>query len=238
MNTKTKTIESPASSLQSHWHRLAEVYRYEGAHRILVRTVKKVCKPIVEVNRFSFNERNLTITHAPVKARVPLEIRLLRIEEAEDFAEVFNQSVDRIRQRLAEEDQCMLGIVDKQMVHFQWFSVSSKLHHVPVAESGLAIVIKPGDVYISSAYTLRNWRGKGIAAEVAAVKHQYLRSLGCTRKFSYHRVENIMSPRAFTKNGRERSATRTVWVISLFGSRWRWVFGAANDQSFSFVRVP
>jgi len=236
---KTKNI-IPATPVaprrESNWDRLTEVYRYEGAVSLLTRAVKKFFKSIIQVDQFVFTTRNLSITNSEIKARVPLEIRLLRIEEAEDFAATFNQSVDRIRQRLVEGDQCIFGIVESQMVHCEWFLVAATIHQVPIEQSGLALVINPGDVYSLSAYTLRNWRGNGIAAEVAAVKHQFLKSLGCSRQFTYHRGDNVIGARSFgAKNGRNGGAKRTVWVISFFRSRWRWIFGATSDQSFNLV---
>src|SRR5262245_33166428 len=118
---KTKNI-IPATPVaprrESNWDRLTEVYRYEGAVSLLTRAVKKFFKSIIQVDQFIFTTRNLSIANSEIKARVPLEIRLLRIEEAEDFAATFDQSADRIRQRLVVEgDQCILGIVESQMVH-------------------------------------------------------------------------------------------------------------------------
>lgn len=224
-------------SQESSWDRLREVYRYEGLHDVVSRTLKRAVKPIIQIDRYIVHERDLTVANSEITARVPLEVRLLKIGDAEDFAATFMQSAERVRQRLTNGDECIIGIVGNQMVHFQWFLVSSKLCRVPIGEFGLALVIRPGDVYSCSGYTLQDWRGKGIAAEVASVKHQYLRSLGCTRKFSDVRADNVQSSRAFGKVG-NWTATRTVWVVRVFRSRRPWIFGTASDQSFCFVRSP
>ncbi len=226
-----------AKHTQPNWELLKEIYKYGGLAGTVPRIIKKLVKPVIQIDRYIFHQRDLSVVNSEHLAQVPLVVRLLATRDAEDFAETFRQSAERVCQRLSAGDQCFIGMVGNQIVHHQWFLVSSTHCHLPVESSGVALVIGPGDVYSYTGYTLPAWRGKGIAANVALVKHRYLKSLGCTRKLSYIRGDNIQAARSFGKVGNWK-AERAVYTVRLFRSSRPWIFGAVTDADFSFVRLP
>jgi len=225
-----------AKQIRSNWDLLKEIYRYGGLSATVLRISKKLVKPVIRIDRYIFHQRDLSVVNSEYLAKVPLVVRQLTMQEAEVFGETFKQSAERVRERLSSGDQCFIGIAGKQIVHHQWFVISSTHRHLPVANTGFALVIRPGDAYAYSGYTLPAWRGKGIAPCVSSVKHQYLKSLGCTRKLSYKRGDNIWSARWTGKFGNWR-AERSVYTVRLFRSSRPWIFGARSDEAFSFVRM-
>lgn len=220
----------------SNWHLVKTIYRHEGLRRVVFRVLKKLAKPVIQIDRYVFTLRDLILEDAGQQAQVPVTARLLTLEDAECFAVTFNQPPDRVRQRFGEGYQCFVGIVDDQMVHFQWFLGCSTSRNVTFGNSGFAFVLRPGDTYAGGTYTLPSWRGKGIAAKVSLAKFNYLKSCGHTRKVGFHQGVGIQHVRSFARI-RKPIAQRNVYIVRVFKLSKAWVFGAKTDEFFAFVRV-
>lgn len=141
----------------SNWHLVKTIYRHEGLRRVVFRVLKKLAKPVIQIDRYVFTLRDLILEDAGQQAQVPVTARLLTLEDAECFAVTFNQPPDRVRQRFGEGYQCFVGIVDDQMVHFQWFLGCSTSRNVTFGNSGFAFVLRPGDTYAGGTYTVRSF---------------------------------------------------------------------------------
>jgi hypothetical protein len=122
------------------------------------------------------------------------------------------------------------------MLHFEWFLLSSKERYIPFGKTGWALVIPPGDAYSYSSYTLPAWRGKGIAANVAMVKYDYLKMAGCTRKLHHHDRNRIQYVRSSVKPNNLK-AKRIVYSVRVLRSKKSWLFGTNTDEAFAFVKM-
>src|SRR2546427_10937837 len=91
MGREAKTMAAspdPLHWLHEKYVRAQEVLRSQGARRVLLLALKKICRSVLEIRRFFF-ENDLTQPLPLLQARIPLTIRPLRVEEIETFAAAF-----------------------------------------------------------------------------------------------------------------------------------------------------
>ncbi|MDX1387634.1 MAG: hypothetical protein R3344_00480 [Acidobacteriota bacterium] len=210
----------------------AHVLRREGLASLLTKTIKKVVRPAIEVNRFHFFEAELAAPRGAPEPRVAVELRTGTARDLETFADVFaieGHDPERLRGNLARGETLVLGFVGDDLVHYSWTAFSTAW----IDEIGVTLKLGPGESYGYDAFTIRQWRGRGIQPAASAFKTALERSRGYTRHISYARADNRPALRTMQKLGRKR--TRTVWQVSLFGMKRPLLFGAGREGSPSLI---
>lgn len=212
--------------------RLRESIRWQGPWITLVRVIKTVLKPLIEINRFLFFETDLTKPIVQVEPRIPLEIRFMTPGDIEAFAPLFNTrglSPEEIHSRLTRGDKCILACSDAELAGFCWLGFSSQW----VSEIGVMLCLAPGDVYGYDDVTFPAWRGNRIHPAIILYRSQYARAHGYTRYVSYIRADNPRSLRTVARLGHRQ--TKTILAVRLLGrERPILLRGATGASSPSF----
>ena len=215
----------------------SEVLRREGVGELVRRAIRKLLRPVIQVNRWYFLEGD----HAdppsppPPPARVPLEIRLARPKDFEAHAEDLrrvHQEAAKVEGRLARGDVAMLGLVEGQLAHVQWLAFASP---IDIEEVGVRLFLGPGETYSYGVETLPEWRGHGIHPVMSFRRTEYERAWGIVRHVSYVAASNTFSLKTVGRLSRRR--TKTVSTIRLLGTR-RLVLGATREGRPHLVPLP
>lgn len=195
--------------------------------------IKKAIRPIIEIHRVFFFETDLTQPSPTVNARIPLEIRPVRLEDLDAWADELEAGgIDRqrARHRLERGEVGIVAVSGRQPAHVQWIAFSP----VWVSEIGVTLVPGPGEAYSYDTVTLPGWRGNGIHPAVSSFINQYERSLGYTRHISYVRADNVQSLKV-TRTKLARRQTKTVWRIRIRGMKGPLILGATRQGSPSLA---
>jgi GNAT superfamily N-acetyltransferase len=187
----------------------------------------------VRVRRLLFFETDLAApAPALATATIPLDLHVASLDELLALGPALDEagvSAEEARQRLAQGDVAIVGMVRGQLAHLQWISFRSPW----INEIGVTLRLGSGEAAGYGAFTAPAWRGHGIHALASRFLNEEERRRGATRHVSWVWASNTPSLRAFAKLGRRR--TKTVWSIRLVGMRPR-LLGATSAGSPSLVR--
>lgn len=101
-----------------------------------------------------------------------------------------------LRDRLARGEKCFLAEVDGEIVHVNW-SCFQWCEVVP----GMPIVLEPGEVYTTDAFTVSRWRGKKIHEAVLNEMLRCAQRRACTRAYTVTYWDNKRPQRGLQRLG-------------------------------------
>lgn len=131
--------------------------------------------------------RSLNDSIPDLRPSLPVAITIL-IERDLEAYKIFrpDQSIHIIHERLKHGDRCFAVWHEGNIVHAGW--VTTKQGYVPYLHRDM--ILRPGDIRLYDHYTLRAYRGCGLAnARGAHVLRQY-REEGCRRAIGIVAIEN------------------------------------------------
>jgi len=188
--------------------------RHEGVGGLFRRTVRKMLRPVVQVDRWYFVEGDHSEPPPPPPpARVPLEIRIALPQDLEAHAEDLcrvDQDPAKVQARLARGDTAILGLVGGRLAHVQWLAFSSP---IDIEEVGVRLFLGPREGYSYGVATLPEWRGYGIYPVVLFRRMEYERACNLLRHVAYVAASNRASLKTTTLLDGRR--LKTVWTIRL-----------------------
>jgi len=203
-----------------------EWIRWRGPGSFLLAVVRRLLRPIIEIQRHLFVEADMTEPLLPAAARVPLDVRLATLADFEQYEEAFRAggvSLEEARRRHERGDVCIIGLSGAHLAGFNWLTFSS----FRAPELDATVELEPGDAFGLFIFTLPAWRGKGIHPALASHSDSYLYSHSYKRLLFFIVPQNRQSLKA-TEKLPNRRRTKTVWAIRLLGMRRPLLVGAAS----------
>jgi hypothetical protein len=207
--------------------------RWYGLGGICLGMAKRVAKPLLDIQRFSILEADLSAPETPVVCRIPVEIRELTIAEIAVFADAFRAvQVDpqKMRARLQAGHKCFVAISRGSLVHFRW-TACSQLY---VAEIDATVHLALPEAFSYHAMTFPSWRGNAISGAVIAAQNKHLREEGFQRNFTYVRAYNRPSIRSHMRSGFKRAGT--LWSVRFAGLEAPTVWRVPHRHAKRFTR--
>ena len=159
-------------------------------------------------------ERPLGTGAQPKEPPPPIELGELREDEVDAFL-AFNPESSRpeVERRMRANDRCHVARDGERLVSARWVSLSEGR----VAYLRLAFPLGEGEAFFYDAYTVPEWRRRGVAGAVSAAMIARLEADGFTKLLSAALPEN---PEGLAL-GSSTSAPAEVLVSVGFGRRRR-----------------
>jgi len=176
-------------------------------------------RPLVSWHSVSFFERDVSLIRPEVHARIPLEVRRVEhpadVRRLEDYFEHLGRAPAEVATRLAEGDECFIGLHEGRVVHFAWLSRGP----VMCPEVHVMLRLEPGEIYQGDSFTDESVRGHRVTAAVMTALLRWLHAQGYHREYFYVARNNHASLRALDSVPRPRSVvTRTMRSFRLLGT--------------------
>ncbi len=121
--------------------------------------------------------------------------------------------------RLREGQACAVARHEAEVVAYCWLAVTP----VPVAEIDRVVVPGPEEVYLYDAFTVPEWRGRGLFTTLLLDLLTYTRAQGRKRALIFVLARNEASRRAIERGGFR--LFQTVSRVELFGLPFLWPRG-------------
>jgi ribosomal protein S18 acetylase RimI-like enzyme len=151
------------------------------------------------------------------KARVQkvseVEVRLLRSADVPKLNKLKGLRAGKVEERLKAGHLCFIGEKNGDIVHYRWIC----FNEAPVDELERKIRVRPNSAYMYDAYTVPNYRGKGIHPVVLTNAADYLFQSGIKEMYSVIMSNNYSSLRTWQKIGSQKIGE--VTFVKLFNSR-------------------
>jgi RimJ/RimL family protein N-acetyltransferase len=173
--------------------RANEVLRQEGARslwfKILGETVYR---------RLLLLERPLQEPIPEVKARIPVEIRLLQKTQIGEYLEFRAEANEaEVRSQLDAGHWCFVARHQGQIVSARWVTAS----HVWIDYLSYTLPLAAGEVYPYDLFTRPDFRGLAVSPVTSARMLRYFQTAGYRRMVTTILPENQPSLRAVAKTG-------------------------------------
>lgn len=204
--------------------------RYDGPAVLLWRALTAALAPLALVELELLFRRDLRQPVPRLTARVPLVIREAEMHEIEEIAriasaeshlalEIFESEVIRwtpeserrtrkpgllrhYLDRIARGEKCFVALVDNKIAHINWtcFKWGDVLPRHP-------IVLRPGEIYTTDAFTLPEYRGLNIHGAVLAHMLRHAQQLRCHRAYTASELARRRSYAIFSGLGWQLQGT-------------------------------
>jgi RimJ/RimL family protein N-acetyltransferase len=186
--------------------------RYEGALPLLLRMMRVACQPFGMLLTVSFCHRDLTVPVVAPEAAMGVEVTRLADAQIGELAPVVasqaakgrpshtdvESAERRIREKLALGGVCFVATYGGNIINYNWvypgvpWQVWGPIRFEPKA---------PTDALCDGAFTVEEWRGKGLHGTVHASMLQFLQRSGCTTAYTLLSIDNRSSRKALTRLG-------------------------------------
>ncbi len=188
--------------------------RHDGPAITLWKLLVRLCRPVGEVAVEILLAKDLSADIPPHTARVPIVIRRLDERDvpwiAAEMARADARDRDMIglahaseaslrahfSERLRRGDKGFIALCDGMLAHVNWTCLDWA-----EALPGMPIVLDPGEVCTTDAFTLPAWRGKGIHEAVLSEMLRSAARAGNRRAFTLVDLENARSRRGVLRTG-------------------------------------
>jgi hypothetical protein len=212
-----------------------DTIRYEGLHILLWRILRRSLSPFGRLDMDSFCRKDLTQPLGEKRARVDLTISQATEADTDQLAalvakrygpkqkrELFETcSIQKtIRDRFQQGAKCFVGRIGAEMVAYNWIFFHgrewSHRHFV------LSISLNDDEALCDDAFTVGEWRGKGIHG---AIHNQMLRCLqqsGIRRAYTLVGTDNVSSSKALHRLGWDFYGIALSFIPCRTNKVWVW----------------
>ncbi|HLI10379.1 MAG TPA: hypothetical protein VKY65_02160 [Alphaproteobacteria bacterium] len=211
--------------------RAKDELRDGGLGILLWRILVKLLAPLGELSIDILYERDLGAEIAPISARADLTIRhateadidaILALEEwpvsedseaadedgeNEDGEDALSLVRRVYRDRLARGEICFLAYVGAELVHSNWMC-----RKWGEAVPGHPVVLLPGEIYETDAFTAQAWRRYGIQKFVHNEMLRFAQSSGYRRAYTMANFERLRSRKGSLRLGYTRYGV-VLWFL-------------------------
>lgn len=188
---------------------------------LLERVIRRLCRrPRLE--RVIVLSRSLDGPQPFYECLLPLEIETLSGTAEEIKALLSHLPVEEtydIEERLKRGDGCVVAKHDGRVVYVAWAGFKKCYSYLLDREYELA----NGEVFGYGAYTVPEYRGKGIHPTVGCRMHGEMREKGYKRALSFIDPKNLPAISIIEKYGLERVGVSGY--VEVFGIRWYFHWG-------------
>lgn len=119
-----------------------------------------------------------------------------------------------IERRLGRGERCFLALHQGRVVSYCWFSQA----RVGIEEVDLTVVVQPDEAYLYDAFTLPQWRGRGLYPALLTRMVREAMEVGCRRAMIFVVEDNLPSRQGIEKAGFE--LFQRISHYKLLGFSW------------------
>lgn len=194
------------SQIRWYLRRGVDTVRYEGLHILLWRLLKLGLSPLGDLGMVSFCRKDLTQPLGETRAKVHLiisqaseaDIDQLATLVAKRYGPAWKRKLfttrgiqETIRERFQQGAKCFVGRIGTEIVHYNWI-------FFPREESSHLSDREP---LCDDAFTVEEWRGKGIHGAVNNQMLLFLQQSGFRTAYTLVETDNISSQKALQRLG-------------------------------------
>ena len=168
-------------------------------------------------------ERSLEVPAPPVT--LPAGVELVVMDRDHVTADLRDRWHPEAEQRLREGQACVVARHGTEVVAYCWLTRTPVL----VDEVGHAVVLAPDEVYYYDAFTVPEWRGRGLFLAVLSHGLALARTWGAKRALIFADTKNAASRRVIERAGFE--IVHTVSRVALWRLTRLWFRGGRPVSS-------
>lgn len=199
------------SQIRWYFRRGVDTIRYEGLYIMLWRLLKLGLSPLGELAMVSFCRKDLTQPLGETRAKLHLivsqaieaDIDQLATLVAKRYSPEWKRKLfttrgiqDTIRDRFQQGAKCFVGRVGTEIVHYNWIFFHSKKSWL-----GHSVHLGDGEALCDDAFTVEEWRGKGIHGAVNNHMLLFLQQSGFRTAYTRVNTDSISSKKALQRLG-------------------------------------
>lgn len=214
----------------------ANILRYNGPLVLLWRLLQRSLLRFGRLELVTFFERDLTQPLRVIQIRVDLTIT--RAAESDIKAlvvlmeeRVMMQGIEKEKQvhplvlsRFQKGNWCFLGKIGAEIIHYNWISF-----HGDESLAGHFLRLEEDEAYCLDAFTLKEWRGKGIYPAAHYHTLLALRQKGFRKAYTLVDLDNKASRKTHHLHGWK--AMGTVLCLTPRGTSRGWIW--PNDKALA-----
>ena len=203
--------------LRWYFRRTRETLYYEGPHILLWRAMVKCLSPLGYLNLVTFYQKDLCQPLGEIRANAEVQVsqatesdteRLVTLAIGQDppgKARGLNKKrdiEDMILRRFRQGSRCFVGRIGTNIVHYNWIF----FHRVERWSAGKVSYIHllgNDEAFCDDAYTVDEWRGRGIHTIVQKQMLLFLKQAGYCRVYTISKSANRSSQKTHRRLGWE-----------------------------------
>lgn len=192
---------------QRRWYfrKGVDTIRYEGLHILLWRLLKLGLSPLGELGMVSFCRKDLTQPLGEMRVKVHLivnqateaDIDQLNTLVAKRYGPEQKRKLfktqgiqETIRDRFQQGAKCFVGRMGTEIVHYNWIFFHRN-----------ELSLGDGEAFFNDAFTVEEWRGKGVHGAVNNHMLSFLQQSGFRTAYTRVATDNISSKKALQRLG-------------------------------------
>jgi hypothetical protein len=206
--------------------------RYEGLHILLWRILQESLAPLGELGLTAFCRKDLTKPLKEIRAKVDLNISQVTEAEIGQLALLEAQNLDPqylqnpscvqdieeiIRSRMQQGAICYVGKVGSEMVHHNWIFFHKWESHL-----GYTANLSDYEAFFGIAFTVPEWRGKGIHGAVNSHMLSVMQQSGFHIVYTRVELHNIASTKGLQRVGWDFYSTLLYFIPKQSDNVYRW----------------
>jgi hypothetical protein len=196
------------SRFQRFYRWSKEIIRYNGLMIFLWRLLQRVFRPWGRMELVTFLQKDLRQPLKEVKQPVNLTITIANESDIEPLIELerkrlktrpvseINERIDWFRRRFKKGSLCFIAKNGQEPIHYNWISF-----HSDQALGGYYLHVKENEANCLDAFTLENWRGKGIHPAGHYLMLYYLQQHGYLKAYTLIDADNRSSIKGLQPHG-------------------------------------
>jgi GNAT superfamily N-acetyltransferase len=176
--------------------------RYESLSSNAWFLTKNALRPLGRAGLYFIYKKDLTGPPEPIRAKVPVEVKLASAAELEEAARLDGGDEahrERLRAWWRLGHKCFVALAGSKVVATGWLGFRE------VRQLNFSVVLDDDEAYLTGAHTAKAWRGKGIHSELEDRRMAYAKTAGYRTVYVVISADNGRSGRSFHGRGWERS---------------------------------
>ncbi len=178
----------------------SNILRYNGLLILCWRWLQRGWRPLGTLELVTFLQKDLTQPLIDVKALDGLTITLATVFDIESLVKLMKERQnilgvaetkgieDLVLSRFQRGSLCFLGKIGPKIIHYNWTSFNWEQ-----SLGGRFVLLKPDEAFCLDAFTLREWRGKGVYPAAHYRMLQVLQQKGYQKAYTLVDADNRSS---------------------------------------------
>lgn len=184
------------------------ILRYNGLLVLFWQWLRRGLRPLGTLDLVTFFQKDLTQPLIDVKARDDLTIALATVNDIDSLMKLMTErqkilNVAQVKKfeslilsRFQKGSLCLLGKIGKDIIHYNWTSFLWE-----ESMGGRFVHLKPDEAFCLDAFTLREWRGKGVYPAAQYQMLLVLQEKGYRKAYTLVDTDNTSSKKPHYRQG-------------------------------------
>lgn len=226
-------MEEQGQGLFKYGRRAIETIRYDGPRPMLSRALKFALLPLGTLSMSHFCRMDLTRPLEKVKAKIPVEVGQATEADMEELSTRYQTDYEPgftlttvqeiIKRNFSENAKCFVARIDRRIVHSNW------VYFEPREANGCMFRPAKAEAMCNNGATAREWRGRGIHAEINNEMLLFLKRSGYMKAYTCVSTDNISSQKGLVRVGWDFFGVFLCFSPHRSGKQWGWVVRGPLD---------